>query len=76
MTVLEIMMRVAELGLLRANKYELATMEDYLQQSYGSMGYLFEVNDNSIEIFEYDDDENPINVQDVTEEVLTDIYGE
>lgn len=75
-TVLDIMLKVAELGLLRANKEELAKMDDYMQQSYGSMGYMYEIKDNSIEIFYLDDNDNPVDVEDVTVEVLADLYGE
>ena len=75
-TVLDIMLKVAELGLLRANKEELAKMDDYMQQSYGSMGYMYDIKDNSIEIFYLDDNDNPVDVEDVTVEALADIYGE
>lgn len=73
-TVLDIMLKVAELGLLRANKAELVKMDDYMQQSYGSMGYMYDIKDNSIEIFYLDDNDNPVDVEDVTEEVLIDLY--
>ena len=73
-TVLDIMLKVAELGLLRANKLELAKIEDYMQQSYGSMGYMYDIKDNSIEIFYLDDNDNPVDVEDVTVETLTNLY--
>ena len=73
-SVLDIMLKVAELGLLRANKDELVKMAEYMQQTYGSMGCLYEIKDHTIETFYLDDNDNPVDVQDVTEEVLTDIY--
>ena len=75
-SLVKMMLAVAKLGLLKANPEELAKMDDYMQQSYGSMGYLYDIKEHSIEIFYLDDNDNPVDVEDVTEEVLTDIYGE
>ena len=75
MTVLDIMMKVAELGLLYANKDELAKIENYMQQTYGSMGYLFMITDHEIVIYELDNEKIGM-YKNVTEEVLTAIYGE
>lgn len=71
MTVLDIMLKVADLGLLRSNKDELNKMESYMQQSYGSMGYFYEITPHKIYII---DDED--NYEDITDDVLVDIYGE
>lgn len=75
-SLVKMMLAVAKLGLLKANPEELAKMNDYMQQTYGSMGYLYDIKEHSIEIFYLDDNDNPVDVEDVTEEVLTDIYGE
>lgn len=75
-SLVKMMLAVAKLGLLKANPEELAKMNDYMQQTYGSMGYLYEIKEHSIEIFYLDDNDNPVDVEDVTKEVLTDIYSE
>ena len=75
-SLVKMMLAVAKLGLLKANPEELAKINDYMQQTYGSMGYLYEIKEHSIEIFYLDDNDNPVDVEDVTEEVLTDIYSE
>lgn len=75
-SLVKMMLAVAKLGLLKANPEELAKMNDYMQQTYGSMGYLYDIKEHSIEIFYLDDNNNPVDVEDVTEEVLTDIYSE
>lgn len=72
---LDIMLGVAKAGLLTANKDELAKMNDYMQQTYGSMGYLYEIKDHSIEIFCLDDNDNPTDVKDITKDVLIDLYS-
>ena len=74
-SVLDIMLKVAELGLLRSTKDELNKMESYMQQSYGSMGYFYEITPHHIYLISEDDNGND-EYEDITEDVLVDIYGE
>ena len=74
-TVLDIMLKVAELGLLKANENEYNKINWYLQFTYGSMGYLYEVTDHNIYLYSLDDNDNEIK-EDKTIEILTEMYGE
>ena len=76
LTTLDIMIRVAQLGLLRANKDELAKMEDYCDDNYGRDNYeitnhrIILLNDNPG--VEYDE----LITEDVTNDVLWELYYE
>lgn len=74
-TVLDIMLKVAELGLLRKNKDELNKMVDYMNARTDSTGDWYEITPHHIYLINEDDDGNE-EWEDITEEVLVDIYGE
>ena len=65
------MLRVADLGLLRANKDELTKMENYLEEKYGKNDIEYEVTDYHIIVY----NGSFGLAHDVTFDVLYDIYN-
>lgn len=74
-SVLDIMLFVAEAGMLRKNKEELIRMESFMKgASFGKLG-IWEITDNQI-LYAFWEDDHFSPVYDITIEVLTDLYGD
>lgn len=76
MTKFEIMMKVAELNLLRTNKEELARLEGYMFAYDGYEDAESEIKDNGIFSQKYIGPGIKGEVKDITFEILLTIYGE